>query len=327
MASGIYLAIWKEEKGHDITNLVKKIVWKGRKGSASRSITATLIDDDGYNHDRTSIDVIKGYQCVFKYDGQELFRGIIMSTRQTDRKEEVFTAYDIGIYLANNRDTFAFKKKTADAIFKFVCKRFKIPYAKPVKCEHVIKELTKGKTTGFDVICDAMNQEYEATGIRHYVLSEKGKLKLLTRRENIVQWVIEEGVNIESYTYTKSIEDIKTRIKMSSDKGKILAVAKDKSLEKKIGIFQEVQTPDDSMSKAQMKKLVKSVLKEEKKPERRLEIEALGIPSVISGRGVYIIIGALGLKRTFYVDQDTHTFEGNKHTMSLTLTYTNDLSN
>lgn len=80
------------------------------------------------------------------------------------------------------------------------------------------------------------------------------------------------------------------------------------------------------MSKAQVKKLVKSVLKEESTPERTLTVEALGIPQVISGRGVYIIIKALGLKRTFYVDQDTHTFDGNAHTMSLTLTYANDLT-
>ena len=113
---------------------------------------------------------------------------------------------------------------------------------------------------------------------------------------------------------------------MLSDKGKVVASEKNKSLEKKIGIFQEVQSPEDSMSKAQVKKLAKSVLKEESTPERTLTIEALGIPGVISGRGVYIIIKALGLKRTFYVDQDTHTFEGGMHTMSLTLTYANDLT-
>lgn len=326
MADGIYLSLWKGNKGYDITNLVQTVKWKGRKGAAARSLTVTLIDDDGYDHDRAGINVTEGHQCIFKYNGKELFRGIIMSTTQTSRKQETFTAYDIGIYLSNNRDTFVFKKKTADVIFKNVCKRFKIPYTKVSKCKHTIKELTKSRSTAFDVISDALNQEYEATGIRHYVSCEKGKLKLLTRRENVVQWVIETGVNIESYSYTKSIEDVKTRVKMLSDKGKTVASAKNKSLEKKIGIFQEVQSPDDSMSKAQIKKLVKSVLKEESAPERTLNIEALGIPSVISGRGVYIIIKALGLKRTFYVDQDTHTFDGGRHTMSLTLTYANDLS-
>lgn len=326
MASGIYIALYKSGKGYDITSLVQKVVWKGRKGAAARSITVTLVDDDGYGHDRARINVMEGYTCIFKYNGKELFRGLIMSTTQDSTKQETFLAYDIGIYLANNRDTFVFKKKTADVVFKSVCRRFKIPYTKVAECSHVIKELTKSRSTAFDVICDAMNQEYEATGIRHYVACEKGKLKLLTRRENFVQWVIETGVNIESYSYTKSIEDIKTRVKMLSDDGKVVASAKNKSLEKKIGIFQEVQSPEDTMSKAQVKKLVKSVLEEQSTPERTLTVEALGIPGVISGRGVYIIIKAIGLKRTFYVDEDTHTFEGNMHTMSLSLTYANDLS-
>jgi hypothetical protein len=326
MASGVYLALYKNKKGYDITDLVQKVVWKGRKGSASRSINVTLIDDNGADHDRAKIKVMAGHTCIFKYNGKELFRGLIMSTTQDSKKQETFIAYDIGIYLANNRDTFVFKKKTADAIFKSVCNRFKIPYTKVAKCNHVIKELTKSKSTAFDVICDAMNQEYESTGIRHYVACEKGKLKLLTRRENFVQWVIEEGANIESYSYTKSIEDVRTRVKIVSDKGKVVASTKNTALEKKIGIFQEVQSPDDSMSKAQIKKLVKSVSKELGTPERTLTIDALGIPSVISGRGVYIIIKALGLKKTFYVDQDTHTFEGNSHTMNLVLTYVNDLT-
>ena len=56
-----------------------------------------------------------------------------------------------------------------------------------------------------------------------------------------------------------------------------------------------------------------------------MSLEAVGIPEVISGIGVYIIIPELGLSRTFYVDEDTHIFEDGKHTMSLTLNYATDL--
>ena len=52
----------------------------------------------------------------------------------------------------------------------------------------------------------------------------------------------------------------------------------------------------------------------------------MGIAEVISGIGVYIIIPELEISRTFYVDEDTHTFEDNKHTMSLKLNYANDLA-
>lgn len=326
MASGISLIIIKGTKGYDVTELVEQIKWKGRKGSSSRTLTVKLIDDDGYKHARSEIDVEQGHQCIFKYDGKELFRGIIMTQTQTNKKRLTFTAYDNGIYLANNKDTFNYENKTATEVFKDCCTRFGLPMGEVAKCTYKIPELTKSKTTAFDAIADALSLDFDATGIRHYVCSEKGKLKLLTRRENIMQWVIEVGQNLSTYSYTRSIEDIKTRVKLVSKEGTTLAEKKNASLEKKIGVFQAIDKPDESLTTAQIKDLVDSMLDEQSTPERTLDVEAVGIPEVISGIGVYIIIKELGLSRTFYVDDDTHIFEDNKHTMSLKLNYANDLS-
>lgn len=326
MADGISLIIIKDEQGYDVTQLVEQIKWKGRKGSSARTLTAKLIDDDGYKHARSGIDVEKGHQCLFSYNGKELFRGIIMTQTQSNKKTLTFTAYDNGIYLANNKDTFTYENKTASEVFKDCCTRFGLPMGEVANCSYKIPELTKSKTTAFDAIADALSLDFDATGIRHYVASEKGNLKLLTRRENIMQWVIEVGQNLTSYTYTRSIEDIKTRVKMVSKEGTTLAEKKNDALEKKIGVFQEIDKPDESLTTAQINDLISSILDEKSTPERTLNIEAVGIAEVISGIGVYIIIPELNLSRTFYVDEDTHVFEDNKHTMTLKLNYANDLS-
>lgn len=326
MADGISLIIIKGEQGYDVTQLVEQIKWKGRKGSSARTLTAKLIDDDGYKHARSGIDVEQGHQCLFSYNGTELFRGIIMSQTQSNKKMLTFTAYDNGIYLANNKDTFTYENKTASEVFKDCCTRFGLPMGEVANCSYKIPELTKSKTTAFDAIADALSLDFDATGIRHYVASEKGKLKLLTRRENIMQWVIEVGQNLSTYTYTRSIESIKTRVKMVSKEGTTLAEKKNAALEKKIGVFQEIDKPDESLTTAQINDLISSILDEKSTPERTLNVEAIGIAEVISGIGVYIIIPELGLSRTFYVDEDTHVFEDNKHTMTLKLNYANDLS-
>ena len=325
MASGICLIIIKSSKSYDVTQLVEKIVWKGRKGSAARTLTATLTDDNGYQHARSEIDVEEGHQCYFTYNGTELFRGIIMSQTQTQNKRLKFTAYDNGIYLSNNKDTFTYENKTADAIFRDVCTRFGMPMGDVASCTYTIPELTKSKTTAFDAICDALSLDYDATGIRHYVSSNKGKISLTTRRLNVLQWVIEVGQNLITYSYTKSIEDVKTRVKMVSKEGTTLAEASNSDLESKIGVMQDIQVPDESLTTAQINDLINSVLAEESTPERTMDVKSIGIPEVISGIGVYIIIPELNVKRTFYVDEDTHTFEGNSHTMSLKLTYATDI--
>lgn len=316
----IQLLVVKDKKTIDMTNLVQSVRWSGRKGSSARTITVTMIDDDGYRHARSGIDVADGNQCVFLVDGKERFRGILMNQNQGDKKQLKFKAYDNGIYLANNKDTFVYKNKTADQVFSDVCSRFGIPTGEVAKCSYKIPELTKSKTTGQDAVLDALGLDYKATGTRHFISSDRGKLSLLQRKDQVISFVVDGDANLYGYSYTKSIESIKTRVRMISKEGTTLAEKSNSALEQKIGIFQEIQQPDESLTKAQVKDLVGSVLDTLDDPEETLTLNILGDPDVISGKAILVKIPHLGISRAYYVDSDDHTFEDNMHTMSLTLT-------
>lgn len=316
----IQLLVVKDKKTIDMTNLVKSVRWSGRKGSSARTITVAMIDDDGYRHARSGIDVADGNQCVFLVDGKERFRGILMNQNQGDNKQLKFKAYDNGIYLANNKDTFVYKNKTADQVFSDVCSRFGIPTGEVAKCSYKIPELTKSKTTGQDAVLDALGLDYKATGTRHFISSDKGKLSLLQRKDQVISFVVDGDANLYGYSYTKSIESIKTRVRMISKEGTTLAEKSNSALEQKIGIFQEIQQPDESLTKAQVKDLVGSVLDTLDDPEETLTLNILGDPDVISGKAILVKIPHLGISRAYYVDSDDHVFEDNMHTMSLTLT-------
>lgn len=316
----IQLLVVKDKKTIDMTNLVQSVRWSGRKGSSARTITVTMIDDDGYRHARSGIDVADGNQCVFLVDDKERFRGILMNQNQGDKKQLKFKAYDNGIYLANNKDTFVYKNKTADQVFSDVCSRFGIPTGEVAKCSYKIPELTKSKTTGQDAVLDALGLDYKATGTRHFISSDKGKLSLLQRKDQVISFVVDGDANLYGYSYTKSIESIKTRVRMISKEGTTLAEKSNSALEQKIGIFQEIQQPDESLTKAQVKDLVGSVLDTLDDPEETLTLNILGDPDVISGKAILVKIPHLGISRAYYVDSDDHAFEDNMHTMSLTLT-------
>ena len=329
MAGGINLTIYKNgsSTGKDITQLVESIKWAGRRGSPTRTLTVNLLDDDGYRHDRSGIDVEEGWQCIFKYNGVELFRGIFMTQGSGQSKTGEYKAYDNGIYLSNNRDTFVYESKTAADVFRDVCTRFGIPVGSVASCSYSIPDLTKKKTTGWDAIEDALSLEFDNTGTRFYVISEKGALSLKKRQENILQWVLETTSNISQYKHTKSIENVRTRVKLLSDEGTVLAEASDPSLEQKIGIMQDVDTPDETLNSAQLNALAKSLLGEKKRPSQKLTLNnVLGIPDVVAGVGVFVIIPHLSINRTLYVDSDTHTFKDQLHTMSLQLSYAADIS-
>lgn len=320
----IKFLVFKDGATYDMSELVGKVTWGGRKGSAARYVTVTLLDDDGWKHARSGIDVTRGNQCAFYWEGKELFRGILMQQKQSEKKTMSVKAYDNGIYLSNNKDTFNYTNKKASEIFVDICNRFQLPYTTVADTVYVIPELPKPKTTAFDAILDALSLTFKATGIRYYVMSSGGNLSLIRRRENLLQWVIETGVNLESYDYSVSIEKIKTRIKLLSKEDTVVAEAANAELEKLIGVFQDIDKPDDNMEQANITDMVKAMLDEQSLPDKSLSISALGLPDVISGVGVFVTIKELGISKSFYIDEDTHTFEGNHHMMKLKLNLATD---
>lgn len=310
--------------GKDIADLVQEIKWSGRKGTPTRQLTVTLIDDDDFSHDRSDIDIEKGMQVFFSYKGVELFRGLIMQQSQSNNKTMSFTAYDYGIYLSNNKDTFCYEGKRADEIFTDCCTRFGLQIGQVDPCSYVIPNLTKSNTTAWDAIADALGLEYQQSKVRHFVGCDQGYMFLKERRQNFIQWVIETKVNLSTYSYNRSIEQIKTRVKLISSENQTVAERVNADLEAKYGIFQEVDTADESLNEAQINDLIDGMLNKESQPEKTLTVNAFGQSDVISGVGVWVLIPELGLNQTFYVDEDVHSFKGNNHMMQLKLNFTDD---
>lgn len=311
----IKLFIYHNKKGWDVSNLVKEITWSGRKGSLSRVLEVTLSDDDTKGQDRMKMDVEKGYTCVFQWKGKERFRGIIMRQAQSDKKELKIKAYDECIYLANSKDSFSYKNKTATEIFKNCLKRAGLTPGTVVNTGYKIKSLQKSKSFFSDCLLDALSTTYKKTKKRYYIRADGGKISLLRRKEHMTQWVL---------AYDKSIEKIKTRFRIYSDKGKVVYEKKNAKLEKRLGRFMMVDSVDDKQNDAQIKKLVNSLVEENGYPEESLSVTTLGIISAIAGGCLYVIIPHLGMRRTFYIDEDSHTFKGETHTMSLTLNFATD---
>ena len=149
----------KNETGYDISDVVQKCEWAGRKNSPTRTLKLTILDDPelGENN-RTGIDVYEGNHLIFLEDGNELFRGIIMvQVRDQERNLEI-TAYDNGIYLANNKGSFSYRKKTATAIFMDVCKRYGISRGEAAQTTYKIPELVDVNTTIYDILTNALSK-------------------------------------------------------------------------------------------------------------------------------------------------------------------------
>lgn len=318
----IGLTIIQDNQTLDISQLVNQVTWTGRKGAAGRQITASLLDSPDYA--RSGIDVDKGCRFICTWQNEELIRGLLVNQSRNKSKMMQITARDNLIYLANNDDTFNYKNKTATQIFTDICNRFQIPYDTVVDTNYIIPSASRESGKLWDIVLDVLSKTYKATGNRYYITSNKGKLNLILRKENVQQWIIEAGTNLIDYDYSKSIENIVTRVKMISDKGNVIAESTNAELEAKIGIFQKVINKDNDLNSGQLQEVVNTTLKIEGISQESLSLSGLGIPSVISGVAIYVIIPELGIKQSYYVDEDSHSFRGNYNEMRLTLNKTNE---
>lgn len=310
---------------YDYSELVSSVTFTGRKGAAPRSITVTVFDSDGYSMQRVSADVEDGLTCVLYLDGKEIFRGLLMTTTLSSSRKLTLKAWDNAIYLCNSKDSFSYKKKRADQIFRDCCKRAGLKVGSAVNTGTKIAEIVKSGTTYWDVILEALSETYRKTGKRYYVSSDKGKLYLYRRKEQATMPTLNLKTNTESYEETRSIYDTRTRIKLMTSKNKTKKSYTNKSLEKKIGKFQEIQNVDNDATSTELKQKIDTFKKEQSVVAQSLTWTGTGDISVLAGGCVYLNISTLGLKRIMYVDEDTHTFQNGKHQMKLKLNYARDI--
>ena len=306
----------------DVTELVQRVVVSGRKGAGPRTLQATLLDSEGYEHGRAPINCGKGQTCIFYENGVEIFRGLIMTDSSGNTRTLTIKAYDDLVYMTNNKDSFTFENASASGIFGNLCSRLGLKVGTCANTGYVIPELTKRGSTYWDVLEDALSQTYKATGVRYYVSASKGIVSLIRRTEESNVIVLEPDVNIAAYERTRSIYDTRTRITLYTSKNEKKSEYVNGSLESQIGVFREVDTVDSDVSTAEMNEIIQSFKEEKAKVQKTLRItDAIGYSPAVAGKAVYVRIPHINERRIMYIDEDTHTFENNSHKMTLKLNY------
>lgn len=314
----IKLIISQQGEQYDISDYIVSVKWTGKKGSPSRSISVDCLDSvKQWKVIGLEWEILKGLRCVFSWNDEVLFKGLITDTAQKQSATMTFTAYDYGIYLANSSNTFVYTNKTLSEIVIDCCNRAGVGYDVITQTDYKIPDITKPTAKYWDVIQSAISTTKKQTGKEYYIRFSDNQCHLFDRRERLLQWVISTQENIINYTYNNSIQSTKTRIKLIDNNNKTVVMKNDEELEKLIGTFQDVQQLDEGNTKADFEKCAERLLAAEKIPQRTLSITALGITEATSGECIYCIIDKLNWGRSFFIDEDSHTFKGDNHQMIL----------
>lgn len=308
-----------------IEPLVKAAVWSGDVAQPHRTLKLTL--NNTLDGEEQAVNIEVGKELRFYADSVGLFRGIIFEYSITDRGDATVLAYDENVYLTKNADTRKFVGMTASAIVKEICKAFEIPAGTIANTRYVIPKLILRNMTLWDMIVTALTQTRKQNGDKFTVYSREGKLFLREKKDSAVRWMLEDGVNIISANRTRSIEDMRTAVKVigGDDEKPLVATAKDSAMATKYGLMQHVEQVDSEMKESAIKQIAKQRLKELAKVSEEVSVEALGITDVVAGTAVYAFESMTDLVGGFYVNADTHTFVGGAHRMEVTISKTDDL--
>lgn len=310
------------KEGYMLEIPTQSITWSGQRYQAARKIDASIFyDRTGYHNPPT---VIEGDTVLFKWKGKELFRGTVMDRSRNKGGLLSITAYDMLQYLILNKEVYGsqLSGKRLDEVALRICKDFGIPHVAFPNTKHKIKTLlVDTETTLYDILLRGMIQTHKATKNRFSIYSRLGKVHLTEWTKADIQYILEYGHNVTDFTYTTSIQETATKVKMMSGEGAkpVTVTVVDAAGKKQFGTLQYVEKVSEALNEAKLKERANKVLAEKKGAKRTLDLEAVGIENVTSSLAIYVEIPEIRMTRTFFVDTDTHTFSGNKHTMSLKL--------
>jgi len=308
----------------DISELVKGVKLSGHSQKFNRQLDVDIIaTTDG----RTpTLNVELGSSIAFYYEDKLRYTGVVFALDLTSSGDMTLTTYDANIYLAKSQDTRIFTNKKASDIIRILANDFGIAVGQIADTGYVIPYLKLANQSLFDMITKALVLTYKQTGKRYFVGNDNGKLTL-TAGVSKTTYLFSDKQNLISASYTRSIEDVITQVKViGGAKGKeTVIIAKDDEKRKKYGVLQIVEEMDEESPESQIKQRAQTLLAENSKESEQFSIDTLGVIEVDVGTPVYVYNEMTRTNRAFYVTDISHNISSDIYTMSMQLTRTLEL--
>lgn len=299
----------------DITNLLTTITWSGDYKSCARKLEFSLISSAN-DINVPKIDIPLMSVIIFYEDDKELFRGFVYEREKSSDNSISFLCYDYCAKLNDIKVSYNIKNETASSIYNKFLTEYGLNKGDIVQANTKIKKVFLG-VTAYDMIMSAYTEEAKATG-KKYMLYSKGN-KFYSTEKGIVKLKLafEEGKNILSSNFKESVSNMVNKVLIVDDNGNKVSEVKNDDWLKTYGLFQDVyKKQEDKDANAEAKAMLNGV-------EQTCSLTGFGDTTCITGYGVRVKDTYTGLVGLFYIDSDTHTWEGGKYTIDLELNFKN----
>lgn len=262
-------------------------------------------------------------------DGYGIYKGFVFKKkRNEDARSITVTCFDQMRYL-KNKDSAVFEGVTSAQIFSTMCDKFALKFKVVDQSSHVCAPRSEDAVTIYEMIKRGMDDTLINTGEQFFIRDNFGVLEHKNVKSCYRPEVLGDKSFVTGFDYETSIDkDVYTQIKLYRDNqttGKRdLFVVNDTvnggQRLKEWGILQLYQKIDESYNEAQIEARALAMLKFYCSTRRSLTLKCLGIKEFYAGcifKAKIKDLGDLSLDDFLLVQQCTHKFKNEEHTMEL----------
>ena len=299
----------------DITNLLIEISWSGDYKSCSRKLEFSLISSS-YDKNIPKVDIPLMSVIQFYEDDNELFRGFVYEREKSSDNSMSFLCYDYCAKLNDIKVSYNIKNLTASSIYTKFLSEYGLNKGDIITSSTKIKKVFLG-TTAYDMIMTAYTEEAKKTN-KKYMLYSKGDKFCASEKGNVkLKLAFEEGKNILSSNFKESVSNMVNKVIIVDENGNKSSEVVNNEWLKTYGLFQEVYKKEENKdANAEAKAMLNGIT-------QSCSLSGFGDTTCVTGHGVQVKDTHTGLVGLFYIDSDTHTWEGGSYTIDLELNFKN----
>ncbi len=307
-------------EGADITNSVTKVTWEGSARQAARRVSFGVAYSP-QDKNVKPLNIKNGDQIIFypgwPYNKKVIFVGEVTEREKKGEAGELFyTAKDGMHHLLESRATYRFENKTPEKITAVACKDVQIPVGSLAKTKVPIPKIFFEDRPYYEIIMAAYTKAHKRNKKKYIAQMNGAKLDVIEKGKVIPDFHLKQGERITASSYSETTDGMVNRVAIYNASNEKIGSLENKDWVKKYGVFQGTVAVEEGNGKAEAKSELTGLTKQ-------ASVECIGDIRCTSGRGVLIKDSRSGLTGTYWIENDSHTWQGQYHSMSLELAFKN----
>lgn len=320
------------KKVYEISELVKSAEWEDHLNDGCSKFTFSYV--------ATGPGIDNGSIVRFKYNGENIFYGVVFKHGVAKNKIVTVTAYDLLRY-CKAKDTIVMKGDTVATLTKKMCNYFGLPTGALTDTGYVLPTAAQDSKTWLDIIYSAIQDTLRYNGKWFALRDEFGTVCLRNLAELETNLILGDGSLCYDYSYSKSIDDdFYNQIKIAVDNemtGKRdIYMTKDSASISKYGLLQyfdvmsfstssstggsgsssTASAANEAKKKALAIQMSNALLSLYNGETESFTMDCIGNTTVRAGSSFHALLSEVGIDKRLIVKTATHTFLPN-HTMKL----------